>query len=62
MTFGLNLKVTCNQLNRLSSLMSSKKIKNINKPIGASKYKLLKGIPEYLQSQLPKSKNIELYI
>lgn len=37
-------------------------LKDINKPIGVSEYKLLEDIPEYLQSQLPKVEDIELHI
>ena len=37
-------------------------LKDINKPIGVSEYKLLEDIPEYLQSQLPKIEDIELHI
>lgn len=37
-------------------------LKDINKPIGVSEYKILQDIPEYLQSQLPKAKDIELHI
>lgn len=37
-------------------------LRNISSPIGVSEYKLLEDIPEYLQSQLPKAKDIELHI
>ncbi|MBO5349327.1 MAG: DUF1016 family protein [Clostridia bacterium] len=37
-------------------------LKDINKPIGVSEYKLLEDIPEYLQAQLPKIEDIELHI
>ena len=37
-------------------------LKDINKPIGVSEYKLLEDIPAYLQSQLPKAEDIELHI
>lgn len=37
-------------------------LKDINKPIGVSEYKLLEDIPEYLQSQLPRAEDIELHI
>ena len=37
-------------------------LKDINKPIGVSEYKLLEDMPEYLQSQLPKAEDIELHI
>ena len=37
-------------------------LKDINKPIGVSKYKLLEDMPEYLQSQLPRAEDIELHI
>ena len=37
-------------------------LKDINKPVGVSEYKILQDIPEYLQSQLPKVEDIELHI
>lgn len=37
-------------------------LKDINKPIGVSQYKMLENIPEYLQDKLPKAKDIELHI
>lgn len=37
-------------------------LKDINKPIGVSEYKILEDMPEYLQSQLPKIEDIELHI
>lgn len=37
-------------------------LRDINKPIGVSEYKLLEDIPEYLQKQLPKAEDIELHI
>ena len=37
-------------------------LKDINKPVGVSEYKLLQDIPEYLQSQLPKAEDIEMHI
>lgn len=37
-------------------------LKDVNKPIGVSAYKLLEDIPEYLQSQLPKAEEIELHM
>lgn len=37
-------------------------LKDINKPIGVSEYKLLEDIPAYLQSQLPNLEDIELHI
>lgn len=37
-------------------------LRNVNNPIGVSKYKLLEDIPEYLQKQLPKAEDIELHI
>ena len=37
-------------------------LKDMNKPIGVSEYKLLEDIPEYLQEQLPKAEDIELHI
>lgn len=43
-------------------LVAEYALKDINKPVGVSEYKLLQDIPEYLQSQLPKSEEIELHI
>ena len=37
-------------------------LKDVNKPVGVSEYKILQDIPEYLQSQLPKIEEIELHI
>lgn len=37
-------------------------LKDINKPVGISEYKLLQDIPQYLESQLPKIEDIELHI
>lgn len=37
-------------------------LKDVNKPIGISEYKLLEDLPEYLQSELPKIEDIELHI
>lgn len=37
-------------------------LKDINKPVGVSEYKLLQDIPEYLQSQLPNAEDIEMHI
>ena len=37
-------------------------LKDINKPIGVSEYKLLEDMHEYLQSQLPRAEDIELHI
>lgn len=37
-------------------------LQDITKPIGVSEYKLLEDIPEYLQSQLPKSEDIKFHI
>ena len=37
-------------------------LKDINKPIGVSEYKILQDIPEYLKTQLPKVEDIELHI
>ena len=36
-------------------------LKDINKPVGVSEYKLLQDILEYLQSQLPKAEDIEMH-
>ena len=43
-------------------LIAEYALKDINKPVGVSEYKLLQDIPEYLQSQLPKAEDIELHI
>ena len=43
-------------------LVAEYALKDINKPVGVSEYKLLQDIPEYLQSQLPKAEEIELHI
>lgn len=43
-------------------LVAEYALKDINKPVGVSEYKLLQDIPEYLQSQLPKVEEIELHI
>lgn len=37
-------------------------LKDINKPIGVSEYKLFEDIPKYLESNLPKAQDIEFYI
>lgn len=37
-------------------------LKDINKPIGISEYKLLEDMPEYIRSQLPRAEDIELHI
>lgn len=37
-------------------------LKDINKPIGVSEYKLLEDIPEYLKPQLPTTEDIKLHI
>ena len=43
-------------------LVAEYALKDINKPVGVSEYKLLQDIPEYLQSQLPKAEEIEQHI
>ena len=43
-------------------LVAEYALKDINKPVGVSEYKLLQDIPEYLQSKLPKVEDIELHI
>ena len=48
--------------NEIDKLTAEYALKNINKPVGVSEYKLLEDIPEYLQSQLPKAEDIELHI
>lgn len=37
-------------------------LKDINKPIGVSEYKLLEDVPEYLKSQLPTTEDIKFHI
>ena len=48
--------------NEIDKLTAEYALKDINKPVGVSEYKLLEDIPEYLQSQLPKAEDIELHI
>jgi len=55
-TIGILL---CNEKDKLTVEYA---LKDINKPVGVSEYKLLQDIPEYLQSQLPKVEDIELHI
>ena len=43
-------------------LVAEYALKDINKPVGVSEYKLLQDIPEYLQSKLPRAEEIELHI
>ena len=43
-------------------LVAEYALKDIDKPVGVSEYKILQNIPEYLQSQLPKAEDIELHI
>lgn len=43
-------------------LVAEYALKDINKPIGISEYKISQDIPEYLRSQLPKTEDIELHI
>jgi hypothetical protein len=43
-------------------LVAEYALKDINKPVGVSEYKLLQDIPEYLQSQLPKAEDIQIHI
>lgn len=43
-------------------LVAEYALKDINKPVGVSEYKILQDIPEYLQSQLPKAEDIEMHI
>ena len=49
----------CNEKNKVKAEYA---LKDINKPIGVSEYKLLEDMPEYLQSQLPRAEDIELHI
>lgn len=51
--------VLCKEKDKLTAGYS---LKDINKPVGVSEYKLLEDIPEYLESQLPKVEDIELHI
>ena len=51
--------VLCKEKDKLTAEYA---LKDINKPIGVSEYKLLQDIPEYLQNQLPKAEDIELHI
>lgn len=37
-------------------------LRDIDKSVGVSEYKILQDIPEYLQKQLPKVEDIELHI
>lgn len=55
-TIGLLL---CKEKNNFTAEYA---LKDINKPIGVSEYKLLEDMPEYLQSQLPRAEDIELHI
>ena len=50
------------QQEEINQILTEYALKDINKPIGVSEYKLLEDIPEYLQSQLPKAEDIELHI
>ena len=43
-------------------LVAEYALKDINKPVGVSEYKLLQDIPEYLQNKLPIVEDIELHI
>lgn len=51
--------ILCKERDKLTAEYA---LKDINKPVGVSEYKLLQDIPEYLQSQLPKAEDIELHI
>ena len=51
--------ILCKEKDKLTAGYS---LKDINKPVGVSEYKLLEDIPEYLESQLPKVEDIELHI
>ena len=42
--------------------MAEDALKNINKPIWVSEYKVLEDMPEYLQFQLTRAEDIELHI
>ena len=46
----------CNEKNKVKAEYA---LKDINKPIGISEYKLIKAIPEYLKSNLPTIEEIE---
>jgi len=51
--------ILCKEKDKLTAEYA---LKDINKPVGVSEYKLLQDIPEYLQTQLPKAEDIELHI
>lgn len=55
-TIGL---ILCKDKNKLTAEYA---LKDINKPVGVSEYKILENIPEYLQDKLPKIEDIELHI
>lgn len=52
-TFGILL---CKEKDKITAELS---LKDINKPIGVSEYKLLSDLPEYLKSTLPSISDIE---
>lgn len=52
-TFGILL---CKEKDKITAELA---LKDINKPIGVSEYKLLSDLPEYLQSTLPSIRDIE---
>ena len=43
-------------------LIAEYALRDIDKPVGVSEYKILQDIPEYLQKQLPKVEDIEMHI
>ena len=51
--------ILCKEKDKLTAEYA---LKDINKPVGVSEYKLLQDIPEYLKTQLPKAEDIELHI
>ena len=52
-TFGILL---CKNKNRVTAELS---LKDINKPIGISEYKILSEVPEFLEKTLPSIEDIE---
>ena len=52
-SFGILL---CKEKDKITAELS---LKDINKPIGVSEYKLLSDLPEYLENTLPSIKDIE---
>lgn len=55
-TIGL---ILCKKKNKF---IAEYALKDINKPIGISEYKMMNEIPEYLEKQLPNVKDIEMHL